>query len=332
MARDTPTTELPPELLLHTFSFLDGVDLGRCARACSSWRALADDPHHWKVLCMRSDIPEKPTAETAQPPEWAGSWKGMWSWWHRCSATKFDAANTQKAGCGTFTWPQQGCRFVGEWSSNREHGRGYKVWPDGASFWGTFLDGKFNGCGVHTWASGSKYSGTWLHHKRNGRGVNVWPSETYEGEWLDDHKSGLGTYVWSDGRKYVGQWLLDRRSGTGTFIWPQLKCTYEGQWLMDKRHGHGVFRWDNGDVFEGQWKMGKRCGDGVFVRASDGRQFLQHWEETTQFDMKDRGDLSREAEPKSPAPVRAMDVDEEGAAQASPLYRKRKLDESPSFD
>jgi len=307
-----------PELLLHTFSYLGGRDLAACAQVCQLWNVTADDANLWKTLCVDSDMPERPSPTQVAPPEWAGSWKGLWAWTYECTSRKFTEQDGDKAGRGQFRWPT-GCCYSGEWLANHEHGRGRKVWCDGASFYGTFTCGKFNGWGIHQWASGSTYTGQWQDHRRNGKGRNVWPTETYEGDWKDDQKCGMGTYVWSDGRKYVGEWLQDKRWGTGTFTWPAYNCTYEGSWCQDKRHGHGVFHWENGDRFEGDWKMGKRCGSGRFIRASDGRVFLQTWHEEAQFDMSYKGDLSQEVE----ADPTDMDVDEESDGDAH--SRKRKL-------
>ncbi|KZP08718.1 WD40 repeat-like protein [Athelia psychrophila] len=42
---------LPPELALQIFAHLPATALLTCARVCTRWRALADDPGLWKRLC-----------------------------------------------------------------------------------------------------------------------------------------------------------------------------------------------------------------------------------------------------------------------------------------
>eukprot|EP01114_Cavostelium_apophysatum_P023049 TRINITY_DN8562_c0_g1_i1.p1 TRINITY_DN8562_c0_g1~~TRINITY_DN8562_c0_g1_i1.p1 ORF type:complete len:385 (-),score=76.43 TRINITY_DN8562_c0_g1_i1:70-1167(-) len=275
------------ELVLLMMSFLEPLDLIRAGTVCEHWKELSKDRHTWCRIVKEEKF--RVNTSTLEPPSWASSWQDVWKWFYLCKKRVF-SEDDDKQGRGTFSWSSNGSRYEGEWSDNKENGRGIKYWQDGATYEGEWKDSKFSGVGTHTWASGSSYEGTWLNHKRNGYGKNTWvQKDCYSGQWVDDQKHGTGIYVWSDGRIYEGSWANDKRSGYGVFTWPKLGCKYEGEWKDDNRHGFGRFTWKDGDVYEGEWVRGKRFGKGKFI-TKDGQVFSQEWREVVEFDASNKGD------------------------------------------
>lgn len=51
-----PIMNLPVEILLYIFSFLDGFELARCATVCTEWRAIVSDDFLWDV-CLMNEFP-----------------------------------------------------------------------------------------------------------------------------------------------------------------------------------------------------------------------------------------------------------------------------------
>lgn len=73
------------------------------------------------------------------------------------------------------------CRYLGEWSSGKIHGKGVMFFPDGSVFSGNFAAGKRTGFGKMEWKNGSKYCGMWAADQMHGNGIFIGKNTNFEG-------------------------------------------------------------------------------------------------------------------------------------------------------
>ena len=108
---------------------------------------------------------------------------------------------------GTFTLPNLGVKYVGEWKNGRYHGQGTYTYVDGSKYVGEYKDGIRHGYGTYAWGSGNKYVGEWKNDKRNGQGTYTFANgDKYVGEFKDYKFHGEGTKTYADGRVEEGIW------------------------------------------------------------------------------------------------------------------------------
>ena len=56
-----------------------------------------------------------------------------------------------------------GGKYEGQWSDDKQHGKGKEVWSNGAeTYEGDFVEGKKNGKGRFMWSDGSYYEGDFV--------------------------------------------------------------------------------------------------------------------------------------------------------------------------
>ena len=116
---------------------------------------------------------------------------------------------------------QDGSTYVGQWWSDKRHGRGLFTWPGGAaSYDGEWFKGDQQGEGILRYEDGSKYYGAFKSNVKDGRGIFKYPDgSSYHGEWRDDLKHGQGSFVWANNQRFTGS--FDRgEMKSGTLVGP----------------------------------------------------------------------------------------------------------------
>ena len=201
---------------------------------------------------------------------------------------------------------ENGSIYYGEWdpSTNKRHGRGIQLWPDGNKYsglWkndkanikgklehddgdyyeGEWKDDKAEGHGVYCHIDGAKYDGGWKSDKQHGFGIEIWPDGSkYEGNYENGFKSGKGIFTWGDGSVYEGNFENNNINGKGTYLWKD-KRRFDGDWVDNKMEGKGVFKWPDGRVYNGEYKNDKKDGYGEFS-WNDGRKYKGYWKDGKQ--------------------------------------------------
>jgi len=221
------SVQLPLEMVLQIFSFLDGDTLASsCYGVCKTWNICSKDESIWRRLYFSHE--EASLYRRIMCCSWFESGK----WLLHCTKLEFDD-RTGKQGRGHFTFPN-GEAYYGEWQSSKFDGFGVCMWADGRKYQGIFKEGKRSGFGVFTWPSGCKYEGDWLEDKRHGRGRDTWPdSSSFVGEYRQDKFDGWGIFRWEDGGLYEGYWKEDHRHGFGTHKWKDGRI-YQGEFSQDR--------------------------------------------------------------------------------------------------
>jgi len=299
---------LPPELILHIFSFLYPSDLCRCALVNFEFKKLSEEKSLWKNLCHRLKYDPFWTKKE-KLTEQAIDWKSICKWHFLCekklitnslllelteeviyatdiqcdgSNYKGEWKNGKKHGKGIQNWAE-GDIYKGEWKDGKRTGWGIHIWPDGHYYEGEYADDKRNGFGLFRWPDGREYRGYYIADQRNGFGEFLWPNgDRYIGTYKDSNRNGEGTFTWADGRKYEGEWKDGGYHGIGEYTHRD-GSRYKGEWVDNFRHGFGIFYWTDGDYFEGQWIEGKRFGPGKLYYFENG-----HLTEKFQFWTEDR--------------------------------------------
>ncbi len=113
-------------------------------------------------------------------------------------------------GHGTLQWfndGKPGERDEGEFKDGKQHGRGVRVFSNGARYEGDFKDGKREGHGVEVYADGSRYDGEWKDNTFEGHGVGtVANGNRFEGEFHAGKPNGQGAYTAKNGT-VSGNWI-----------------------------------------------------------------------------------------------------------------------------
>ncbi|GMG16640.1 unnamed protein product [Phytophthora fragariaefolia] len=158
--------------------------------------------------------------------------------------------STRRGGGGT----SGGESYIGQWRTNRFHGRGVYVNSEGDVYDGEWRDGVKHGAGKSTIMSPLK--------TRLGEMGGV---VQYVGEWVDNKFHGTGSCHYADGSEYSGTFKQGRRHGNGILVLAS-GDRYEGQWWQGLRHGQGVaFSKSSGTTREGTWKRGVEVSDGEWL-------------------------------------------------------------------
>jgi hypothetical protein len=83
-------------------------------------------------------------------------------------------------------------------SGNCVDGYGTCIYEDGAKYVGEFSDNKENGSGTLTFASGTKYVGEFKDGLFSGQGTKyIKDGRKYIGEFKNDKYHGVGSYFWT---------------------------------------------------------------------------------------------------------------------------------------
>ncbi|KAL6057483.1 2-isopropylmalate synthase [Balamuthia mandrillaris] len=203
----------------------------------------------WKWLYKSLTIPVEPkneftgTGVHVQPKE--GTYRGEWK-------------DGKRHGKGHYTYGEdQTAVYVGDWEEDKQSGEGVLAWRDGGYYKGSWKDSAQEGFGVFVSSNGFTFEGIWTGGELQSQGRKWWRDaeklELYEGTFKDTRAEGFGERTYGNGAKYYGYYKADRRVGTGCYVWP------------------------NGDQFFGNFLVGR--AKGRFIRASDGKEFQQEWNE-----------------------------------------------------
>ncbi len=201
---------------------------------------------------------------------------------------------------------EEGKIYYGEWDNltDKKHGRGIILYPDGTKYEGYLVNDKCNIKGKYTknneeyyegeWKddkkegdgvlydmNGYRYEGKFKNNKQNGYGVETWADgNKFEGNFEDGVKKGNGKFSFNDGNYYDGLFENNNMNGKGTFIWKDGR-KYEGDWIDNKMEGQGIFQWPDGKLYKGSYKNDKKSGHGQFEWAN-GRKYSGEWEDGKQ--------------------------------------------------
>jgi hypothetical protein len=113
--------------------------------------------------------------------------------WTNCQGTRTSSDGEYVGkfdGQGTFTWADNGDKYVGQFRDGTKTGQGTLTWADGSKYVGEFHNGRPNGQGTLTWADGSKYVGGFSDGKFSGQGTMFAPNGTItkSGIWETEPK------------------------------------------------------------------------------------------------------------------------------------------------
>jgi len=177
---------------------------------------------------------------------------------------------------GSFTDPDDGERYFGEWRDNQRTGQGTSTYPSGNTFVGEYRNGRRNGQGTFTWTNGDRYVGGYINGQRNGQGTLTFANgERYEGEWRDGRRNGQGTTTLANGNRYVGEYQDGKRQGQGTYTFANGE-SYVGEFQNDQYHGRGTYAYANGDRYVGEFRDNRRNGQGTYTYASGASYVGEH--------------------------------------------------------
>ncbi|CAN0463347.1 unnamed protein product [Ectocarpus sp. 12 AP-2014] len=197
------------------------------------------------------------------------------------------------------------------------HGRGKRVWANGATYDGRWENGRMEGEGVHVCAEGSRYEGQLRANYRHGQGRCQWGNRhdtpfrcplgythagrgycVYEGGWKLGHWEGQGKFLCVDDRTAEGTWKKGKMDGWGTselmlahergdprrmFIGGvgglYRVSTYSGQWSEGVRQasGLGVADYTNKDRLIGNFVGTQLDGYGVYSFGASGNARAAFW-------------------------------------------------------
>ncbi|KAH3732254.1 2-isopropylmalate synthase [Pelomyxa schiedti] len=108
--------------------------------------------------------------------------------------------------------------YEGEWDSDKWHGVGTWISPDGSGdiYHGQFYHGMKCGTGSILFGGGNN-----SNPEGSGGG-------SYVGEWKDDVFHGRGVRLWANGDRYDGQWVQGKEHGEGTKTWSRDGSSFTG--------------------------------------------------------------------------------------------------------
>jgi len=124
-------------------------------------------------------------------------------------------------------------------------------------------DGKRHGRGIRVWSNGARYEGDWFQDRMTGFGIFIGPGPDgirFEGQVEDGRFHGRGVCSWghSGGGRYVCPLKRSHLGNVG-------RCIYDGMWTRGEMDGEGKFICCDGRSFAGTFDMGVRHGFGVDV-------------------------------------------------------------------
>jgi len=135
---------------------------------------------------------------------------------------------------GTFTDPDDGERYVGEWRDNQRTGRGSSTYPNGDRYVGEYLNGRRHE-GTYTWTNGNRYVGGYRNGQRNGQGTFTYANGAgYDGEYQNDQFNGRGAFTFLDGSRYIGEWRDNKYHGQGSMFSVDGRLLQNGVWQNDR--------------------------------------------------------------------------------------------------
>jgi len=144
--------------------------------------------------------------------------------------------------------------YTGEISENMKHGTGAEKTKE-YEYIGEFKSNKRHGKGKILYHNGEHYEGEFFEDKMTGVGSYKWVNQhTYEGDFLDGKMHGEGLYKWPDGTEYRGEYNLNIKEGKGIFKWPNGR-EYNGEFADGKPHGKGLL-YEKGCVYSVEFEKG----------------------------------------------------------------------------
>eukprot|EP01119_Soliformovum_irregulare_P025133 TRINITY_DN9220_c0_g1_i1.p1 TRINITY_DN9220_c0_g1~~TRINITY_DN9220_c0_g1_i1.p1 ORF type:complete len:324 (-),score=74.96 TRINITY_DN9220_c0_g1_i1:5-976(-) len=215
-------TELPVEMIIHIFSFMDGWSLQACRSVCRSWNIILEGGHLWELLCKKEDLKMYWSHLNEHEEPLDHRWRNVWIW-HQMSRHPFQAGEV-KEGFGTFADSEEGTTYLGQWKENKKHGWGKFVWGDSSRYEGQWFNDKRTGFGTYFWLDGRYFVGYHCEDKRF-NGKFYWPAgSSYEGQYKNGSRDGAGTFTWPDGDSYQGTWREGGRFESGIY-----RCVQKGK-------------------------------------------------------------------------------------------------------
>ncbi|CAD7928136.1 unnamed protein product [Amoebophrya sp. A120] len=161
-------------------------------------------------------------------------------------------------GYGSYTWPQNGDSYQGQFQQGKRHGEGVYVSPE----------------------FGMRFDGQWVADKRHGHGLmtverrkdndskqeNTSGTSSSASNVADLKQTTVAAVAESDPKAtqvfcYDGNWVNDERCGFGRCITTREK--YSGQWQSNQFHGHGSYVSGDGRlIYDGDFERGRFHGMG----------------------------------------------------------------------
>ncbi|PSV52022.1 hypothetical protein [Photobacterium sp. GB-1] len=97
----------------------------------------------------------------------------------------------QRSGQGSFTHPDSGIRYSGDWLDDALNGNGEIIFPDGSTYKGGFIDNRRNGFGEEVIIGKYRYSGLWHKGRMHGLGEIKYESGChYTGDFVNGRRLG----------------------------------------------------------------------------------------------------------------------------------------------
>lgn len=156
-------------------------------------------------------------------------------------------------GKGTLKF-HNGDSYDGEMRSNKPHGYGQLVSPNGCVRVGKFENGNMNGKGVIRFVRKAvedpNHAGKVLRSA-----TTIWSKEEeYDGDIKNNKKCGLGKLTFADQSLYIGEFDNDMMSGFGRYFYTN-GDVYEGYFKDGKKEGFGcLFEYSSSTIIRGNYK------------------------------------------------------------------------------
>jgi len=193
-------------------------------------------------------------------------------------------AGGQKHHWGVFLWkngPFKDCKYLGEFSNGKLHGRGMLIYTHGRLYEGEFSQNTHHGMAVETYPNKDRYVGQFERGYKNGRGTYYYANgEIYEGDFKDNKPHGTGVLKIPNGNSYSGSFANGKCNGRGKFMYKN-GDVYEGEWRESMKHGRGTYFYNDGSQYDGEFYNGVRHGFGKHVSATN-----EVYEGTWENDLK----------------------------------------------
>lgn len=128
--------------------------------------------------------------------------------------------------------------YTGDFVAGLYDGKGKCTYSDGSYYEGEWSNDKENGKGIYVSAAGWTYAGDWKDGLKHGKGKLTYSDTSYyDGDWYEDKKEGVGTHTYygENGEYfgiYVGEFFNDKRDGEGTLTYAN-GYIQTGMWKED---------------------------------------------------------------------------------------------------